>query len=74
MCIRDSYTAAQASLDLHQKGMAGKQAGDPEKLAALIVQVADLDEPPLHLSVGQIATELAAQKLETCLLYTSRCV
>lgn len=59
------YTAAQASLDLHQKGMAGKQAGDPEKLAALIVQVADLDEPPLHLFVGQIATELAAQKLET---------
>lgn len=58
------YTAAQASLDLHRVGMNGKQAGDPERLALLIQQVAALAEPPLHLFAGKIANELAARKLD----------
>lgn len=31
------YTEAQASLDLHLNGLHGKQAGDPEKVATLIL-------------------------------------
>jgi len=57
------YTEAQASLELHQQGLDGRQAGDPEKLAQLIQQAAAADRPPLHLFAGKIANELAGQKL-----------
>lgn len=57
------YTAAQESLDLHRDGMNGKQAGDPERLAALILRVAGMAEPPLHLFAGRIAHDFAQQKL-----------
>jgi len=58
------YAAAQASLDLHLNGLDGKQAGDPEKLALLIIQAANAAQPPIHLFAGQIANELAGEKLE----------
>ncbi|WP_020423831.1 MULTISPECIES: SDR family oxidoreductase [Cupriavidus] len=57
------YTAAQALLDVHLDEMAGKQAGDPDKLASMIVQAAGASEPPLHLFAGKIANGLALQKL-----------
>jgi NAD(P)-dependent dehydrogenase (short-subunit alcohol dehydrogenase family) len=58
------YAAAQASLDLHLNGLDGKQAGDPEKLALLIIQAANAAQPPIHLFAGHIANELAGEKLE----------
>ncbi|MFK0378519.1 SDR family oxidoreductase [Pandoraea sp. NPDC090278] len=58
------YAEAQASLDLHLDGMDGKQAGDPEKLAGLILQAADVAEPPLHLFAGKIANAVAEDKLQ----------
>ena len=58
------YAAAQASLDLHLNGLDGKQAGDPEKLALLIIQAANAAQPPIHFFAGQIANELAGEKLE----------
>lgn len=58
------YTEAQASLDLHRNGLDGKQAGDPEKVAALILQAADVAEPPIHLFAGKIANTLAEQKMQ----------
>ncbi len=42
------YTAAQDLLDLHLNEMAGAQAGDPDKVAELIVQAADAPKSPLH--------------------------
>lgn len=59
----DDYTAAQASLDLHLGTLAGNQAGDPDKLAELIVRVAAAENPPLHLFPGNISWDLAYQKL-----------
>lgn len=59
----DEYTQAQASLDLHLNGLDGKQAGDPEKVAALILQASEVAEPPLHLFAGRIANVLAEQKI-----------
>ena len=59
------YTEAQASLDLHLDGLDGKQAGDPEELAGLILRAADVDEPPVHLFAGKIANTLAEQKIQT---------
>ena len=59
------YTEAQASLDLHLNDFDGKQPGDPEKVATLILQAASVAEPPVHLFAGKIANTLAAQKLQT---------
>lgn len=58
------YTEAQASLDLHLNGMDGKQAGDPEKVATLILQAASVAQPPVHLFAGKIANTLAEQKMQ----------
>lgn len=60
----DDYKEAQVSLDLHLDSYAGNQSGDPERLALLIMQAADIAKPPLHLFVGQIANELAQQKMQ----------
>jgi len=60
----DDYTEAQASLDLHLNELDGKQAGDPEKVATLILQAASVAEPRVHLFAGKIANMLAEQKME----------
>ncbi len=58
----DEYTEAKASLDLHLGTLHGQQAGDPDKLALLIIQAASVASPPLHLFAGKLANELAAAK------------
>lgn len=58
------YAEAQASLDLHLNGLDGKQAGDPQKVATLILQAADAVKPPVHLFAGKIATMLVEQKMQ----------
>nr|WP_237915022.1 SDR family oxidoreductase [Acetobacter senegalensis] len=59
------YTEAQASLDLHLNALDGKQAGDPEKVATLIIEASKAAEPPLHLFAGKIATTLADEKMQS---------
>ncbi|HEY9269399.1 SDR family oxidoreductase [Achromobacter sp.] len=58
------YTEAQASLDLHLNGLHGQQAGDPEKVATLILQASRVAKPPIHLFAGKIANTLAEQKMQ----------
>ncbi|MEC5344919.1 SDR family oxidoreductase [Brenneria populi] len=58
------YTAVQASLALHLNELDGQQAGDPEKVAALILQAATAAESPVHLFAGKIANTLAEQKMQ----------
>lgn len=58
----DDYAEAKASLDLHLDTLHGHQAGDPDKLALLIIQAATVESAPLHLFAGKIANELAAAK------------
>ncbi|RWR02335.1 short-chain dehydrogenase [[Pantoea] beijingensis] len=57
------YTAAQDLLDLHMNEIAGTQAGDPDKLALMIIQAAEAPKAPVHLFAGKIANDLALQKL-----------
>lgn len=59
----EAYQAVRAS---HEKYLAlnGAQAGDPEKAAAAIMQVASEPNPPVHLLLGQDAYQRATQKLE----------
>ena len=44
--------------------MNGSQAGDPEKAAAAIIQLAAEANPPLHLLLGQDAYQRATHKLD----------
>ncbi|MGY2876542.1 NAD(P)-dependent dehydrogenase (short-subunit alcohol dehydrogenase family) [Marmoricola sp. URHA0025 HA25] len=44
------------------KGMDGKQAGDPAKLADALVQLADQDAPPLRFVAGSDAIEAVEEK------------
>jgi NAD(P)-dependent dehydrogenase (short-subunit alcohol dehydrogenase family) len=43
--------------------MNGKQDGDPEKAAALFIQIAENPEPPLHLWLGANAVDRASEKI-----------
>jgi hypothetical protein len=47
--------------------MDGKQGGDPAKLAAALVQLAALDEPPTRFAAGADAVELFETKAQTLL-------
>jgi NAD(P)-dependent dehydrogenase (short-subunit alcohol dehydrogenase family) len=49
------------------KGMDGKQGGDPAKLAAALVQLAALEEPPARFAAGADAVELFETKARTLL-------
>ncbi|HEY8929052.1 MAG TPA: SDR family NAD(P)-dependent oxidoreductase [Mucilaginibacter sp.] len=41
----------------------GKQPGDPDKAAGIIIQLAETKEPPLHLYLGRDAYNRASEKL-----------
>lgn len=41
----------------------GRQAGDPDKAVAVILQAVDAEHPPLHLPLGPVAYAIAERKL-----------
>ena len=44
--------------------MDGAQTGDPTKAVAVLMQIADEANPPIHLLVGSDAYQRANQKLD----------
>jgi len=44
--------------------MNGKQPGDPDKLAEVLIRVAKMDQPPVHLLMGPDCYEMVTRKLE----------
>lgn len=54
--VRDSQTA-------HQNNINGNQPGDPEKGVAAIIKIAETENPPLHLFLGQDAYDVVHQKI-----------
>jgi NAD(P)-dependent dehydrogenase (short-subunit alcohol dehydrogenase family) len=79
-----SYVAAKTLIDDYQEtvglmrsgasALHGNQPGDPKKFAAVIIQLANTEHPPLHLPVGKDAvamhrsnTAKMAQDIETWL-------
>ena len=40
----------------------GKQAGDPNKLANHLIEITHLENPPIHLLMGQDAYQIVAEK------------
>ena len=57
----DDYAARTEQTIANWKTMNGRQGGDPAKLAAALVQLAALEEPPLRFPAGADAVEIFEQ-------------
>ena len=44
--------------------MKGNQPGDPEKAAFAFIQLAEMEQPPLHFFMGSDAYGMASSKIE----------
>jgi NAD(P)-dependent dehydrogenase (short-subunit alcohol dehydrogenase family) len=60
----EAYKAVRDSQQFHNEQMAGNQAGDPEKAADVMIEVASAPNPPVHLFLGSDAYKLAYDKIE----------
>jgi NAD(P)-dependent dehydrogenase (short-subunit alcohol dehydrogenase family) len=58
----DDYASRTAAAIPGWRAMNGRQAGDPAKLGAALVTIADLDEPPLRWVAGADAVQAIEQK------------
>jgi NAD(P)-dependent dehydrogenase (short-subunit alcohol dehydrogenase family) len=61
----DTYKGVRDSQTAHEQEINGNQPGDPEKGAAAILKIANEENPPVHLFLGQDAYDLAYSKMET---------
>jgi NAD(P)-dependent dehydrogenase (short-subunit alcohol dehydrogenase family) len=59
----DAYTAIRSTHDRYLQ-MDGAQAGDPSKAVAVLMQIAEEANPPIHLLLGSDAYQRANQKLD----------
>ena len=59
-----AYKAVRESQNMHQD-LNGSQAGDPDKAALALIEVAAQEEAPLHLFLGQDAYNMAQLKIQT---------
>lgn len=60
----EGYKAVKDSVDKYIKAD-GKQPGDPEKAAEILIALTDNAQPPLHLYLGRDAYNRVADKLKT---------
>jgi len=63
----DDYAERTAATVAGWSSMDGKQGGDPAKLAAALVELTALDEPPLRFAAGADALETFEQKAASLL-------
>jgi NAD(P)-dependent dehydrogenase (short-subunit alcohol dehydrogenase family) len=63
----DDYAARTRETIAGWKSMNGRQPGDPAKLAAALVTIAGVDQPPLRWLAGEDAVETAETKAELLL-------
>ena len=57
------YENVRQQQEAHQHAINGNQMGDPDKAAAVMIQVAEQSEPVLQLFLGQDAYDLAHAKI-----------
>jgi NAD(P)-dependent dehydrogenase (short-subunit alcohol dehydrogenase family) len=60
--LEDYKTTADANKN-NIRGYSGKQAGDPQRAAAAIINVANAAQPPLYLLLGEASFNNASKKL-----------
>lgn len=58
------YVNVREIQSVHQNSYNGNQAGDPDKAAAVMIEIAEQKEPPLHLFLGEDAYGLADNKIK----------
>jgi NAD(P)-dependent dehydrogenase (short-subunit alcohol dehydrogenase family) len=58
---RAEYDATVGAMDRYQRASDGAQPGDPAKVAAVILHITGLEEPPLRLLLGSDAVHAAEQ-------------
>ena len=58
------YTAARNTEIWHETQMVGHQPGDPAKAADVFVQLAEMEEAPLHFFMGSDSVGMANSKIE----------
>src|SRR6266446_5618263 len=58
---RPEYDSTVGAVARFQRDYNGAQPGDPSKAAAVIIQIASLDQPPLRLLLGSDAVRLAEE-------------
>lgn len=61
--IQDYTESAHQRMELIS-GISGKQVGDPVKGSQAMIDLVEMDEPPLHLLLGGPAYELISKKIE----------
>jgi len=49
----DAYAGNVGAIRGHMSNVDGNQSGDPQKLAQVILELADSESPPLHLPIGK---------------------
>ncbi len=59
----EAYANIRASHERYAK-MSGNQAGDPEKAVSVMMELAEMEEPPLYLLLGSDAFSRAFAKLD----------
>ena len=59
-----AYEETVGKRAVFMREMDGTQAGDPARGAKIILDVADLDDPPLHLLLGHTAVRMAREESE----------
>ncbi len=57
------YTTARQLQKAHEQDINGNQPGDPEKAAAAMMELAAMENPPVHLVLGSDAFQMANSKL-----------
>jgi NAD(P)-dependent dehydrogenase (short-subunit alcohol dehydrogenase family) len=60
----DAYAQTAHARRRYRERHDGRQAGDPAKAVAVVLQAIDADDPPLHLPLGPGAHRTAARKLD----------
>lgn len=61
----DAYTTARQNQKMHEQDINGNQPGSPEKAATAMIELAEMQNPPVHLVLGSDAFQMANTKLTT---------
>jgi len=59
----EEYTVARQLQVAHEKDINGNQPGSPEKAATALIELAEMQNPPVHLVLGSDAFQIAGNKL-----------
>ncbi len=60
----EAYRGQTGAVSAWMEGISGKQPGDPKRAAEAMLQVAEADDPPLRLLLGEDAMEAARRKMD----------